>query len=343
VVFAGDYIYENRIGAAGGARQRALPVHFQQDCTTLARYRCQYGLYKTDPDLQRAHAALPWIATWDDHEVDDNYAGPFSIGNAAPATFLARRAAAYQACYEHLPLRRGSVPAGPDMQMYRTIPYGRLAELRLLDGRQYRSDQACGGVQSTPCPESLDPARTMLGGAQEQWLLDSLGRSRTTWNVIAQQTIMCRADRDPGEELRTSMDNWNGYSPARQRLFDGIAERGVGNVVVLTGDAHAGVAADLRLHYDDPASPAIGTELVGTSISSGGDGADMDGRGRDFLTSNPHMRFYNQRRGYVACTVTPDQWRSDFRAVPYIERPGAPVATIASFVTEAGVPGLQAA
>jgi alkaline phosphatase D len=183
----------------------------------------------------------------------------------------------------------------------------------------------------------------MLGPAQEQWLLDGLDRPRTTWNVIAQQTIMCRADRDPGPELRTSMDNWNGYSPARQRLFDGIVERGAENVVVLTGDAHASVAADLRLQFDDPASPVIGTEHVGTSISSGGDGDDIDPRGTEFLTSNPHMRFYSGRRGYVACTVTPELWRSDYQAVPLVSQPGAAIGTIASFVTEAGVPGLQPA
>jgi alkaline phosphatase D len=344
VVFSGDYIYENRIGPAGGDWKQVLPSHFRSDCLTLDRYRCQYGLYKSDPDLQRAHAALPWISTWDDHEVDDNYAADHAINPATPpATFLLRRAAAYQAHYEHMPLRRTSVPAGPDMQMYRSLSFGRLAEFQLLDGRQYRSDQACGGVQSTPCPESLEPSRTMLGAGQERWLLDGLGRSSATWNVLAQQTIMCRADRDPGPELRTSMDNWNGYSPARQRLFDGVEKRRVENLVVLTGDAHASVAADIRLDYDDPASPTIGAEFVGTSVASGGDGADMDGRGVEFLGSNPHMRFYNARRGYVRCDVTPALWRTDFRAVPRVTETGQPVATIASFVVEAGRPGVQPA
>jgi alkaline phosphatase D len=347
VVFVGDYIYENGIGATGGARRltgaQMLPAHFRTDCTTLERYRCQYGLYKSDPDLQRAHAALPWISTWDDHEVDDNYAGENATVPTPPEVFLARRAAAYQAYYEHMPLRRSSVPAGPDMQMYRTVPFGRLAKFQVLDGRQYRSDQACGAAQSTPCPESLDPKRTMLGAAQEEWLLDRLGSSKDTWNVLAQQTIMCRADRDPGPELLTSMDNWNGYSPARQRLFDGVAERGVDNLVVLTGDAHCSVAAELQQQYDDPDSATIGAEFVGTSVSSGGNGADVDGRGADFLASNPHMRFYSARRGYVQCTVKPELWRSDYRAVPLITARDAPISTIASFVVEAGRPGLQLA
>ena len=274
--------------------------------------------------------------------MDDNYAGPFPIANTPPAAFLVRRAAAYQAYYEHMPLRASSAPAGPDMAVYRTVPFGKLAEFRLLDGRQHRSDQACGGVQSTPCPESLDPSRTMLGAAQEEWLLDGLRHSGAAWNVLAQQVIMCRADRDPGPELRTSMDNWNGYSPARQRLFEGVAERGVGNLVVLTGDAHASVAANLRLRYDEPDSATIGAEIVGTSVSSGGNGADMDERGRDFLGSNPHMQFYSARRGYVSCTVTPGLWTSEYRTLPLVTDRGAPMTTVATFVSEAGVPGLRA-
>jgi alkaline phosphatase D len=340
VVFVGDYIYENGFGATGGVRQIAYPAAVRAECATLGQYRCRYGVYKSDPHLQAAHAAHPWLITWDDHEVDDNYAA-LTPSVAQPA-FPARRAAAYQAFYEHQPLGRASFPAGLDLPLYRSVPFGRLADFRLLDGRQYRSVQACGGDLSTACPESLDPARTMLGAPQEAWLLDGLSRSPATWNVLAQQVIMCRADRDPGPELRTSMDNWNGYSPARQRLFDGVAARGVENLVVLTGDAHCSVAANLRLQYDDPESPAIGSEIVGTSVSSGANGADMDARGEEFLTSNPHMLFYNARRGYVDCTVTRDAWRSDFRSTPDVSRPDVPLTTIASFVSEAGVPGLHA-
>jgi alkaline phosphatase D len=181
----------------------------------------------------------------------------------------------------------------------------------------------------------------MLGSPQEEWLLDGLGKSKATWNVLAQQVMMCRADRDPGPELLVSMDNWNGYGPARQRLFDGVAERGVGNVVVLSGDAHGSAAADLRLDYDDANSPTVGVEFVGTSVTSGGDGSETDTRGREFITSNDDMRFYSARRGYVSCTVTPELWRSDFRALERVSTPGAPMSTVASFLVEAGRPGLQ--
>jgi alkaline phosphatase D len=343
IVFSGDYIYENPIGAAGGARRLRLSPEVRADCQTLTNYRCRYGLYKSDPDLQRAHAAAPWLYVWDDHEVDDNYAAAISIAGDDPAQFLLRRAAAYRACYEHLPLRAASVPSGPDMQIYRSVPYGKLAEFRLLDGRQYRSDQVCGGALATPCADLADTSRTMLGSAQEDWLLAGLGESKATWNVLAQQVMMCRGDRDTGPGQIISMDNWNGYGPARQRLFDGVAARGVENVVVLTGDAHCSVAADLRLDLEDQDSPTLGTEFIGTSVSSGGDGADIDQRGQEFLASNPDMHLYSARRGYVDCTVTREAWRSDFRALPLVTTRGAEVSTIASFVVEAGSPGLQAA
>jgi alkaline phosphatase D len=192
-----------------------------------------------------------------------------------------------------------------------------------------------------PCPDASDDSRTMLGDAQEAWLLDELGKSKTTWNVLAQQVMMCRGDRDPGPDLFVSMDNWNGYDPARQQLFDGVADRGVENVVVLSGDAHCSAASDLRLDWDDPDAATVGVEFVGTSVSSGGDGADIDQRGEEFLASNDDMRFYSARRGYVQCTVTPELWRTDFRAMPRITIPGSPMSTIASFAVEAGRPGLQ--
>jgi alkaline phosphatase D len=343
VVFAGDYIYENAIGRNGGVRRKPMPDQYRAAATTLPLYRCKYGLYKLDPDLQRAHAVAPWLYVWDDHEVDDNYASQFGSEGGDPAAFLQRRAAAYQAAYEHLPLRTSSVPGGPDMQIYRSIPYGKLAEFRLLDGRQYRSDQVCGGALSRPCEELKDPTRTMLGSAQEEWLLDGLGKSNATWNVLAQQVMMCRGDRDPGPDMIVSMDNWNGYGPARQRLFDGVAERGVQNLVVLSGDAHCSVAADLRLDREDSRSPKVGAEFVGTSVSSGGDGAPTDTRGNEFLGSNDDMHFYSAQRGYVDCTVTTNEWRSDFRAMPFVSSPGGGLTTVASFVVESGQAGLQLA
>lgn len=334
VFHLGDYIYE---GPGQGSLGRGhLPT---TEIFSLADYRVRHAQYKTDADLQRAHASFPWIVTWDDHEVDNNYADEISEHlDVSPETFLARRAAAYQAYYEHLPLRRTSVPNGPDLRLYRRLRYGRLAEFNVLDGRQYRSDQ----VQQDS-PEARDPERSMLGAEQERWLLDGLGASTARWNILAQQTVLARADRDPGPGLELPMDNWNGYEPARQRLFDGVVERGVENMVVITGDAHCSMVADLKQNFADPGSRTVGAEFLGTSISSGGDGADLDTRGREWLSSNPHMKFYNQRRGYVRCAVDRDTYRADYRVLPYITRPDAPVHTLAGFVVENGRPGVQQA
>ncbi|MFD7444415.1 alkaline phosphatase D family protein [Streptomyces sp. NPDC059909] len=332
VVHLGDYIYEG--DSQGSIGRPHLPA---AEIYSLADYRVRHAQHKTDEDLQAAHAAFPWLVTWDDHEVENNYANATRNGDAGPSEeFLQRRAAAYQAYYEFMPLRRAALPNGPDMQLYRRLSYGRLADFNVLDGRQYRSRQA--DTQA----ERDDPSRTMLGAQQERWLADGLGASTRKWKVLAQQTVMARADRDPGPGLSLSDDNWSGYEPARQRTFDAVAERGVDNFVVITGDAHCSMVADLKLNFDDQNSPTIGAEFLGTSIASGGDGADMDARGESWLASNPHMMYYNQRRGYVRCRVTPDEWRSDYRVMPYVTKPGAPVSTHASFVVEAGRPGAQA-
>ncbi|GIF62340.1 hypothetical protein Ais01nite_03750 [Asanoa ishikariensis] len=183
VVHLGDYIYE---GPAAGTLGRAhLPA---TEIFSLADYRVRHAQYKTDTDLQLAHARFPWAVTWDDHEVENNYADERSEDAAQdPESFLRRRAAAYQAYYEHMPLRRSAVPHGPDMRIYRRLRYDRLAEFNLLDGRQYRDDQTTDPV------ELDDPARSMLGADQERWLIDGLSHSAGTWNIVAQQTVMAKA------------------------------------------------------------------------------------------------------------------------------------------------------
>lgn len=337
VVHLGDYIYESRL--QGEIGRGHVPDQF---LFTLDDYRVRHALYKTDENLQRAHATFPFIITWDDHAVANNYANDIGPGDSEPSEdFIVRRANGYRAYWEHLPLRVPE-PDGPDMRLYRRFAYGDLAELSVVDNRQYRSDQSCNG-----CDDQDDPSRVFLGHEQREWLLDGMGQSTTTWNVIAQQQLMAKGDRDPGEGERLPMDSWSGYEPARQRLFDGIAERDIDNVVVLSGDSHCNLVADLKLDFDDQSSPTIGSEFLGTSVTSGGggyrnaDGADMDTRGEQWLAANPHIRYYNQRRGYTRCTVTPDEWRTDYRIMPYVREPDAPISTGASFVVQDGVPGVE--
>ncbi len=338
VVHLGDYIYEYSVQTNGGRPDMVLPDKYNRVTTLLNDYRDRYALYKLDPDLQAAHAAFPWIVTWDDHEVVNNYADD-DHPSMPPADFLVRRANAYRAYWEHMPLRAQLEPVGPDVAMYRRFTFGRLLEFSMLDTRQYRDDQACGDGQRIDCAERLDPARTLLGPEQESWLYDGLSRSRATWNLLGQQIMMAQVDfsLDPGQTF--SMDLWDGYKPARDRVVAALTERQVTNPVILSGDFHRAMAAEVRADFDDPESATVATEFVGTSISSGLDGADRDEFAEPFL-ANSHVRFYSAQRGYLRFQVTPELLQSDFRTVPYIRQRGAPVQTRASFVTEEGMPGL---
>jgi len=344
VLFVGDYIYEYGISASGGLRNTAQPVpdQFRTEADTLDRYRLQYALYKSDPDLRAAHQNTPWICTWDDHEVQDNYAGLVSRTNAPIEDFTVRRASAYRAYWEHMPLRTPA-PQGPDYLLYRRLTFGRLAEVNVLDTRQYRADQADGDLWKPDNPERNDPARPFAGAQQRRWLLDGMRRSRATWNLLANQVVMSRMDLDASGTATYNMDAWDGYTAEQRSVLDGLAALRARNPVVVTGDVHASYAMDIKRDFADPDSQTIGVELVGTSISSGGNGVEVSANGRNFLDHNPHLKLVDERRGYVLVELTPRELRAHYRAVPYIDRPGAPVATVRSFTVEAGDPGLHRA
>jgi alkaline phosphatase D len=342
VVFLGDYIYEFGISAAGGLRSLADPVpnQFRTEANTLDRYRLQYALYKSDPDLQAAHLNTPWIATWDDHEVQDNYAGETSKDNAPVVDFLVRRANAYRAYWEHMPLRTPA-PRGPNYMLYRSFTFGRLAQINVLDTRQYRSDQASGDGWRADSAARRDPARTFAGAQQQQWLRDKLDGSQATWNLLVNQVVLSRMDLDPTAADSYNMDAWDGYAAEQGRLLDGLAANWNRNQVVFTGDVHAAYAMDIKRNFADPASQNIGVELIATSISSGGNGTEISANGQAFLAANQHLKLVNERRGYTVVRLNDRELRADYRAVPYIDKTGAPIATVASFVVEAGNPGLN--
>ncbi len=334
VVHLGDYIYE------GAGRADQVRKHVGPHLKKLGDYRNRYAQYRTDPSLQAMHAAAPWIVTWDDHEFANNYANLISERAAdKPEEFRARRAHAYQAYWEHMPLRRRSRPRGPDMRLYRRLPYGQLAEFLVLDTRQYRTDQPCGDGNKPPCPESYDPRGTLLGGQQRAWLFDRLGASEARWNVLAQQVMLARVDRSAGEAVTHSMDQWPGYEYERRRLLQFLADRRIANPVVLTGDIHTNWANELLL--GEVGSRVVGAEFVGTSISSGGNGTAVPGSLARLMSENPFVKYHNAQRGYVRCDISEATWRTDFRVVPYVTRPGAPVETAASFLLEAGRPELH--
>ncbi|MEV0123556.1 alkaline phosphatase D family protein [Streptomyces sp. NPDC050703] len=347
VVFhLGDYLYEYAVNAVGGARNytdRTLPAHYNKETRTLEDYRLRYGLYKSDPDLRAAHAAHPFVVTWDDHETENNYADDISENGDPAAEFLLRRAAAYRAYWENLPLRRPQLPKGPDAQLYRRLVWGRLAQFDILDTRQYRSDQAYGDKAHPAGPETDDPARTITGATQERWLLDGWRRSRALWNVVPQQVTFSQRRLDLTAEPKLSMDAWDGYRASRQRVLAGARAARLDNLMVLTGDVHVGYAFDIKADFDDPSSKTLGTEIVATSIASGKDGADKPANWETYTKANPHLRFYNGRRGYVTVAYGRDAARADFKTVDAVTKPGAPLKTAASFVTEAGDPGLRPA
>jgi alkaline phosphatase D len=332
VVFLGDYIYEN-VDAADAVRPHGLP-----QAQSLDEYRRRYAVYKTDPALQSAHAMAPWIATWDDHEVSNDYAGAVPEHSEAgdPARFLRRRAAAYRAYYEHMPLRRAARPAGPDLRLYRRLDYGRLARFHVLDTRQYRTDQPAGPRLQPAGGKLQDPGGTILGPEQRQWLFDGLDRSPANWNILAQQVLMARVDRMPGPEVIVDVDKWAGYEFERQRLLRHIRDARTSNPVVLTGDKHNNWANELHLDFDDSRAVPAAIEFLGTSITSGGDGTDQPDYVSALLAENPGVKYHNNERGYVRCEATPKGWRTDFRTIPFVTRRGAPLETRASFVIESG-------
>jgi alkaline phosphatase D len=338
VLHLGDYLYEYRANTYE-APEGNVRDHRGPETTTLATYRQRHAQYKSDLDLQAAHAAAPWLVVWDDHELDDNWAD--EDPERPSKHFLRRRAAAFQAYYENMPLRRSSVPPAIDTRLYRRMSWGGLATVHLLDTRQYRDDQACGDGFATDCAEAADPSRSITGAEQERWLLDGFRSSSARWDLLGQQVFFAQRDTDPGPAERTLMDAWDGYLASRDRITRGWVEAGVRNPVVLTGDVHAHWAADLKLDYDDPSSPTVGSELVCSSITSGGDGADSAARSHPCMAYNPHLRFYNDLRGYVRTTITPQRLSADFRCVDEVSEPGAPAFTRATFAVDDGEPGLR--
>lgn len=337
IVHLGDYIYE------GGARDKQVRRHNSPEIFTLDDYRARYALYKLDPALQAAHAIAPWVVTWDDHEVMNNYAGDIPGRPASREDFLRRRAAAYQAYYEMMPLRRAQLPSGPDMLLYRELNFGRLAAFHVLDTRQYRTDQPQGDGRKPASPALLDPKGTLMGNRQRDWLFRNTERSATTWNVLAQQVMMARVDFEQGPGEMLNMDQWPGYEFERRRVLRHLHEKKVRNPVVLTGDIHSNWANELIADFDQPDSKPVGVEFVGTSITSSGDGTATPRAAEQILPENPFVKFHNAERGYVRCEVTPAHWQADYKTVPYVSRPGAPLNTRARFVVESGRPVLQRA
>jgi alkaline phosphatase D len=339
IFHTGDYIYEGRGDV--GRNPNNVRQHHGQEIYTLVDYRNRYAQYKSDPDLMAAHLSAPMIVSWDDHEVDNDYAGDRDERDTPPEIFLLRRAAAYQAYYETMPLRASALPSGPHLPLYRRLPFGNLIDLNVLDTRQYRSKQACADSARAECAKTAaDPARTILGTAQEKWLFDNLAQPAATWTVLGQQVpTFARDNRGTNPAAPFSMDKWDGYLGGRQRLYQRLKDTKAPNPILLSGDVHTHWCADLKMDFANPKSDTIGVEFTNTSVTSGGDGSDTQPNWERLHADNPHLTYHSNKRGYIACTATPKAMQADFRVVDKVTVRDAPVRTAATRIVQAGRPG----
>ena len=347
VMFLGDYIYE--YPRASNA-VRTPPGGWT---LTLDDYRQRYATYKQDKDLQAMHAVCPWLVTWDDHEVQNDYAG-LTVGENGPdvADFAARRSAAYQAFYEHMPVRASvltkavaGLASGAEMRIYSSAQYGRLASLTMLDARQYKNPQVCtrdgkrgsSTVNPAKCPAWKDPARSMLGAEQEQWLDAAWGSAQgksVGWNIIGQQSLIGQRDWKAGPEQSLWNDGWDGYSAARTRLTDSARKHNVSNLIVLGGDVHENWVGQIKADYSQPSSAAIGVEFCGTSITSRSGG---NSKLAETLAENPHFLFADaERKGYGVVDISPRQIKTTLRVVGDVTQQDASIETLAQFSVASG-------
>ena len=342
VLFVGDYIYE------GGPRDGRFRTHPFPSARTLFDYRLRYGLYKLDPALQKMHQSCPWLLTWDDHEVSNDYAR--DVGEDLELDGAARRGAAYQAYYEHMPLAAAAlIERFSNVRMYRRIQVGDLATFIVLDDRQYRDRQACqpagrGGssvVDDRACPQRRDTSRTLLGAEQMTWLRQELRATRARWTLLTQQTAFSRMLRnDKGHRFWT--DGWDGYPAERDRVLAMLAEARAPNPVVLGGDVHTTYVCNVKSDFDAPHSATIASEFCGTSITSP---SSFDARRMaTLIDANPHVLFGDgMHRGYLLADLTPGNLQVRLRAMDDVTQRAPKVSTLGAWIVEDGRPGPRVA
>jgi alkaline phosphatase D len=267
VVNLGDYIYAESYHS----KKDGTGVRDDKVASTLAGYRDKYALYRTDPALRSLHAKFPIISIWDDHEVQDNYAGGAGpSGGLDPSLHYstARRKAAYKAFFEAMPF----FPQGAS-RIYRGLNFGKNVDLIMLDQRQYRGDQPCGDAFAGPqCAEFNNP-RPFLGSAQMAWAKQRLESSQAAWKVVANEVMIMNTKA--GANTYLGFDSWQGYHAEREELLAHIQSKGLKDVVFVTGDIHTFVAGDVRTQ--DSTGQTVALEFVGGSITSAGLGeTDLD-------------------------------------------------------------------
>lgn len=334
VAFLGDYIYE-RAGADSPEQATELRRNYGPEAVTLDQYRTRYAQYKLDPDLQAAHHAFPWIVLWDDHEVANNYASSVGEKGEDPRAFDDRRAAAYQAWYEHLPVRVDP-PDGPGLDIWRDFAVGDLAHLFAIEVRQSSDPIPCRDTSTLDmgpgCDERGEPGRSNLGDAQEAWLFDGLRASDARWNLLVNPVLMSGLDiAEQGQDPQYYLELWDGFPEVRRRVVEVLDEEDVSNPVVISGDYHAAFVGDLKADPWDPDAPVVAPELLGSSISS-------VVFAKDYTAKNPQIRYFEPRNGYLVCRLTRDELVADFRYVADVADAASPLGPGATFVVTAGSP-----
>ncbi|RZS32473.1 alkaline phosphatase D [Herbihabitans rhizosphaerae] len=311
VVHLGDYMYEH--GQVGGTPIRD---HEGPEVHTLTDYRRRHALYKGDPSLRAAHAAHPWFLTWDDHEVVNDYSG-------TSKPLRKRRAAAYQAWWEHMPVR-GDTPATP--QIHQRRMWGDLLELTVLDLRQYRSAQNL-------------PDGTILGAQQKSWLKSTVDTAPDAWRCWVNSIMLSQLAKQGGGYYFT--DQWDGFLAERKEVLTHVHDAGLRDLVVITGDWHSAFVDDIRPDFDNAHSPVIGTEFTAHSVASGAYSPDWNQTNGPIMgKANPHLKYFEGNRyGYDVYEVTPQRWSTHMRVIGDRRDPNSPVSTLTTFHVDRGVAG----
>ncbi|WP_448852578.1 alkaline phosphatase D family protein [Corynebacterium sp. 335C] len=359
VMCVGDYIYEYGVdeyaGKLGPIREHQ-PAH---EIITLADYRLRYGTYRTDKDLQAAHAMKPWMVTWDDHEVaNNNWAhGAENHTEGEEGPFDARRDAAMKAYLEWLPVRAATIADGG--HLYRHFGFGDLAEIVMLDLRSYRNEE----LSFTDMRQTDDPSRSILGSDQFNYLAGRWRTSDAKWNIVGNSVMFTpvlippmdpEATRAvtqllgmPEEGMPYNLDQWDGYAAERRRVIQMMGDEGLDNVVFLTGDIHSSWACDVpNAPGRYPADGVAAVEIVCTSVSAPNiddivklpqDNPISHAAETALAAANRHVQWIEfDRHGYVAVHFHPDDIRAEYRLVEDKAVPDQPLHTAATFVARRG-------
>lgn len=330
VLHLGDYVYEYPFNILPD--RPVLPDRYLE---TVEDFRLRYAVYKADADLQAAHQRFPFVVTWDDHEVANNYMGdllPDDDPTAAEPKGVARKAAAYQAWWEHLPTRTPA-PDSSELAIYQAVTAGDLFRLHVLDQRQYSDlppcrDSSQAATDYGDCDARTAEDRTRLGDEQEGWLERSLAEGGVTWNLLGNPVVLAGVDGGT-DEAAYYLDTWDGFPQARTRLIEQLAA--VDNPVVLTGDYHAGMVLDVRATPFDQDTDLVAPEFMAPPVSSPLFSADVSAR-------TPQLREQINAHGYLTVEVTPDALTATFRCLDDVAEADTSVETRATWTVDAGNP-----